>query len=187
MTGEPLDLNLLPQHHRGFRLMWWHAALALTLLGLLFTLYPGYRALRKEQEATSLLRSQVKQTQELLATLQVDQNTLDDLDRKIAEVEARLQQLKREAEVLRQQADNRTPSLITAVAQCPAEITLTRLEQRPGRLTVQGHTTTQFQVLEYARRLEESKRFVNVRVEVIESHSADALLSQVTFTIVAEE
>lgn len=186
MSQQPLDLNLLPERHQGFQLRVWHVALALVALGLLISLVPSLQAYHQERVATATVEKQLEQVMELLNTLEIDQDTLDDLDQRIAEIEQRTQRLKEEAVVLRQQTDQRLPGLITAIQQrfITADFGLTRLEQEPQRLIVQGYSYTKIQVLEYVRRLEASARFTNVRVETIES-SESALL--VSFTIVAEE
>jgi len=184
MPREPLDLNLLPEQHRGFQLKVWHIALSLVALGLLVSLLPNVQAFRKERAATATVEEQLEQAMNLLETLQIDQDALDDLNEKIIELEQRIQQLQEEAALLRQQADTRLPGLITAIAQRPAGITLTLLDQGNQQLTLQGYTDTQLQVLDYARLLETSGRFVNVRIEVIESSEPPA---KVTFTIIAEE
>jgi Tfp pilus assembly protein PilN len=184
MSNEPLDLNLLPDRHRGFQLRVWHIALALMASGLLISLIPNVQAFRKERAATATVEEQLEQAMSLLETLEIDQEALEDLNEKIVELEQRIQQLQEEAALLRQQADTRLPGLITAITQRPAGITLTRLDQGNQQLTLQGYTDTQLQVLDYARLLETSGRFVNVRIEVIESPEPPA---KVTFTIIAEE
>lgn len=184
MSNEPLDLNLLPEQHRGFQLRVWHIALALVALGLLISLAPNVQAFRKEQAATATVEKQLEQAMDLLEVLQIDQNALNDLDQKIIELEQRIQQLQEEAALLRQQADSRLPGLITAIVQKPADVTLTHLKQASSQLIVNGFTTTQFQVLDYARLLQESARFTNVRIETIESPTSSL---HVTFTIIAED
>ncbi len=187
MSNEPLDLNLLPEQHRGFQLRVWHIALALVALGLLISLVPNVQAFRKEQAATATVEKQLEQALQLLETLQIDQDELADINQRINETQVRLQRLQEEATVLKQQMDTRSPGIITAVVQRPDNVFLTRLEQGSQRLIVMGSTDSEFGVLDYARFLEASGRFVNVRIEVMESLTSSLPQPRVTFTIIAED
>lgn len=184
---QPLNLNLLPERYQEHRVKWQTLAIVLLSVGLLIGMVPGFLALRREHAMTAAEQQQLETLLAQSQQLQTEQLELETINQQLADTLARIQLLQGEAIFLSQWQTPHAPDIIAAVDARAPGITLNTLSQAGARLTVQGKTNSQAQVLEYARALQATGKFRNVRIEVLENHTPPDALPTVTFTIVMEE
>ncbi|MEA3309022.1 MAG: PilN domain-containing protein [Chloroflexota bacterium] len=168
--SNPPDLNLLPQQYRPRQVTAPQVLGMLLIIGLCIGLIPvtltSWQSRQRSQEQQVAL-------DQSLAQLQAQDGAPDEmqaLNQQIDDLQTRLQLLQAETGFVQGWQTAHAPAIIAAVAASPAsEIILTEINQQEMELTLTGKTESQAQVLEYARALQVTAKFTNVRIEMLSS------------------
>ena len=150
---------------------------AVLLLGLL----PAYAALTTARAQTADAQARLNQAQAVLNQFQVDQGQLEQVDQQIEQMRDQIAQLRAELETVGQGRTFRSDGIKAAVVALVPTVRITSIAQGGDIFTLTGEADSRGLVLDYARALQSSGCFSNVRVLSIVS--ADPLAQEVEFSI----
>ena len=186
--SKPLDLNLLPSQYRRRQVTVLNVVGFFLVIGLLVGLLPVTLTWWQTSQQSEIQQAALDQS---LAQLQAQTGVQDEmqaLNQQIDALQTRLQLLKAEAGFVQGWQTAHAPAIIAAVAASPAsEIILTEINQQEMELTLTGETESQAQVLEYARALQATAKFTNVRIEMLSSVAPPGSPPVVQFVIQTTE
>jgi Tfp pilus assembly protein PilN len=183
--SRPLDINILPEQYRPRQITAPAGIAILVLAMLLLGLIPAYAALGTEQARTAATQARLDQAQVALGQTEAERAKLGQLEQSIAETRAQIAQLSTELGAVSRPHVHRSDSLATIARCLIPQVQPTAISQDGNVLLISGTASDQAIVLEYARALQSSGQFANVRVLSIVN--ADPQTSDVEFSIKAEQ
>ena len=182
-----IDLNILPERYRPRRLTGLMAALIILAVALAMGLIPAYSLLQTERARTLSVQARLAQAEATLAQIQVNAAALEEVEQQIAQVQAEIAQLQAEYQALSQWQADRSSGITSVVFALLPGIRLTGITQQESFLTIQGEAGSQALVLDYARALQATGEFRNVRILSMVNTDPLGLAPDVRFSILAEQ
>lgn len=190
VRAQPLDLNILPPRYRPRRVRLAAVvgvlAVALVLLGLL----PAYNALTEARSRSDYLETRLAQGKAALSEVQARQVQAQAqtaaLEAQIEQVRAESGRIRAELSTLGQQRTARADGLATAIAVLVPRVRLVRVQQAGATYTVEGEAGSQALVLDYARLLQASGQYANVRIVSLVNVDPLGIAPDVRFSIALE-
>lgn len=190
MLAQPLDLNILPERYRPRSLWLPLLAVVLLLAVLLLGLVPVYNRLAVVQSRTDYLQARLSQAQASLNQVQAErvrvEQQLAEIEQQIEATQAQSARLRGELDLLGQQRTSRTAGIVAAIGALLPRVQIVGLVQEGEALTVSGQAGSQGLVLDYARSLQASGAFANVRILSLVNADPLGLVPDVTFSIKLE-
>ncbi len=182
-----VDLDLLPERYQPRRLTLLMALLIILAAAMVMGLAPAITALRAERARTLSVQARLAQAETALAQVQVNKRALEEVEQQIAQVQAEIDQLQAEYEALSRWRADRSSGITSAVFSLLPGVRLTGITQRGSSLTIRGEAGSQALVLDYARALQASGEFRNVRILSLVDTDPLGLAPDVRFSILAEQ
>lgn len=186
VQARPLDLDLLPPQYRPRQLTAMTGLAILIAAALILGLVPSYSALRAEQARTLRVQARLAQAETALAQAQVDRAALDEVEQRIADVQGEIAQLQAEAEAVRQWRTGHSRDFASVVFSLLPGVRLVSVAQQGEGLIIDGEAGSQALALDYARALQATGRFGNVRIVSMVNQDPSGIAPDVSFTILAE-
>jgi Tfp pilus assembly protein PilN len=191
IEAQPLDLNILPERYRPRRIRLTMVGAVLGVVAVLLGLVPVYNALSSAQSRTAYLETRLDQVRASLTqaqAVQVElQEQITELDQQVEASRDQTVRVRAELDTLRRQhTTHHSESIAVAVAVVLPRVQIVRLVQEGGVLTVRGEAGSQALVLDYARALQASGQFANVRIVSMVDPDSLELASKAQFSIELE-
>lgn len=182
--NQPLDINILPEQYRPRRIEGAMAAIVLALAVLLFGLMPAYAVLAVERSRTAALEARLDEMWAILARSAVDQGQLAQMDGQIEALRAQIEQLDADLGAINPQRAHRADGIRAAALAQAGALQITSIVQDGNTYILNGEADDETLVLNYARALQSTGQFANVRVLSIIN---DPSLPNVQFSIRMEQ
>ena len=181
-----VDLNILPERYQPRRLTFIMVVLIVLAIGLAMGLVPAYSLLRAEQARTLSAEARLAQAETDLAQVQVSRAALEEVEQQIDQARVEVDRLRAEYQALQGWQEDRSSGITSVVFSLLPGVRLTAIVQKGPFLTVQGEAGSQALVLDYARALQASGEFRNVRILSMVDTDPLGLAPDVRFSILAE-
>lgn len=190
--ARPLDLNLLPARYRPRRIRFPVIAAVLVVIVALLGLLPVYDELTTSRSWTEHLETRLAQAQASLSQAQAEQvkllETVGALEQQIEETQAQTAHIRAELAILgRQQTTHYSDGVAAAVATLIPRVQILRITQQGDLFTLDGEAGSQALVLDYARALQGSGQFANVRIVTMVNTDPLGIAPDVEFSIEMEQ
>lgn len=182
--NQPLDLNILPEQYRPRRIEGAMVASVLALAVLLFGLMPAYATLAVERARTAALEARLDEMRAMLTRSSVDQGQLIQMDQQIEALRAQIGQLDADLGALNPQRAHRADGIRAAALARAGALQITSIVQDGDVFVLSGEADGEALVLNYARALQSTGQFANVRVLSIVN---DPSVPNVQFSIRMEQ
>ncbi len=179
--SRPLDINILPQQYRARQITAPVGIAILVLAMLLLGLIPAYTALRTEQARTAAAQARLDRAQIALGQTEAERTKLEQLEQAITETRTQIAQLSTELGAVSRPRVRHADSL-AVIARCLVpQLQPTVITQDGNAFLITGLASDQATMLNYARALQSSGQFANVRI--LSLINADAQTPDVEFSI----
>ncbi len=185
--AQHIDLNILPERYQPRRLTLVMALLVILAMALVMGLAPAISLLRAERARTLSVQARLAQAETALAQVQVNKRALEEVEQQIAQVQAEIDQLQAEYQALSRWQADRSSGITSIVFSLLPGVRLTGITQEDRFLTIQGEAGSQALVLDYARALQASGEFRNVRILSMVDTDPLGVAPDVRFSILAEQ
>ncbi|HID90115.1 MAG TPA: hypothetical protein EYH27_04135 [Anaerolineales bacterium] len=185
--ARSIDLDILPERYRPRRLTAVMALFIILAMALVMGLAPAISALRVERARTLSVQARLAQVETALAQVQVNKSSLEEMEQQIAQVQAEIDQLQAEYQALSRWQADRSSGITSAVFSLLPGVRLTGITQEDRFLTIRGEAGSQALVLDYARALQASGEFRNVRILSMVDTDPLGMAPDVRFSILAEQ
>jgi Tfp pilus assembly protein PilN len=186
MQSRPPDINILPERYRpGLRVSAAAGILIVVGAALLFGLVPLYVALGMAQSQTAALQARLDQAYAAMGQSQEDQQRLEQVSQEIEQTRAQIEQLHAELGTVSLGRVRRSDGIAAIAAALVPQVYLGTVTQAGNVLTFRGEADGETLVLDYARALQSSGQFANVRVLSIVN--PDPASQRVEFSIEMEQ
>lgn len=183
---HPIDLDLLPVPYRPRRLTLLAGLLILLGAALLMGLFPAVSALRAEHARALNAQVRLAQAETALAQVQVDRAALDQVERQIVQARDQIAQLQAEAQTVSQWQTGRAAGVASAILAALPGVRLTGITQEGAAFTISGEAGSQALVLDYARALQATGAFHNVRILSMVNSDPLGIAPEVRFAVLTE-
>lgn len=187
IQSRPLDLNILPERYRPHRITASMAAAIVVVAALLLGFIPAYAAFATARAQTAAGQARLDRTQAALAQAQVDRAALEEVEQQIEHTRAQVARLQAEFDTLSQWRTPRSASIAAAVAALVPRVRITTIAQEKNLFILTGKAGSQALVLDYARALQPSGQFANVRILSMVNADPLGLAPEVEFSIAMEQ
>lgn len=187
IRSQPLDLNILPEHYRPRRIAAPVAAGVVLAVVLLLGLIPTYGVLAGQKARTATAADHLAEAKAALEQTSVDQATLEEVEQQIAQTRAYISRLQTETGAFGDPGSARSNGIAAAVSALVPRIHITTVVQEGSSFTLTGEAGSQALVLDYARALQMSGQFMNVRILSIVNVDPLGLAPEVEFSIAMEQ
>ncbi len=183
--NQPLDINILPEQYRPRRIEGPIAAVILTLAVLLFGLMPAYVLLATARSRTAALEARLDEARAMLDRSAVDQGQLAQMDQQIEALRGQIEQLNADLGAVNFRRVRRADGIRAAALARAGSLHITSIAQDGAVFILDGEAEDETLVLDYARALQSTGQFANVRVLSIVS--ADSSTPNIRFSIKMEQ
>lgn len=191
LQPRPLDLNILPERYRPRHITVPMTATVIIAATLLLGLVSAYDALTAARARTALLQVRLAQTKAALAETQSEQAQLEEqlegIGQQIEQARAEIARLRTEFGALSQQRTPRSAGIAAAVAALVPRVHIATVAQEADAFILGGQAGSQGLVLDYARALQASGQFANVRILSMANSDPLGVTPEVEFSIAAEQ
>jgi Tfp pilus assembly protein PilN len=160
------------------------AVAVLTVAALLLGLIPTYVVLAVTRDRTAEAQLRLDHAQVTLGQAQADQDQLEQVKQQIEQVREQIAQLDAELGTVSRQGTPRSGGITAIAAALVPSVRVTTISQAGDTLTVTGEVDDPTLVLDFARALQSSGQFANVRILSITN--ADTTTPHVEFLIQME-
>jgi len=184
---RPIDLDLLPVPYRPRRLTALAGVLILLAAALVMGLVPAVSALQAEHARTLSAQARLAQMETALAQAQVNQAALNELEGQIAQVRDEIAQLEAEYEAISRWRTGRSSGIASAIFSALPGLRITGIIQQETAFTISGEAGSQALVLDYARALQATGTFRNVRILSMVNTDPSGMAPEVRFSVLAEQ
>lgn len=184
---RPLDLDVLPEQYHPRRVTLRMVLGALVVVATMSGLIPLYRLFDDQRAQIAAAQVRLDQAQAALGQAQVDQAELESLSQQIEQVHAEIARIREEAGVLGEWRVLRSDGVATAVSTLVPRVEIRSVAQDEARFVVSGRAGSQTLVLDYARALQASGQFTNVRILSLLNTDPLGLAPEVEFAILMEQ
>ncbi|MFQ6100200.1 MAG: PilN domain-containing protein [Anaerolineae bacterium] len=182
---RPLDINILPEQYRPWRITARVAVTTVVLAALLLGLIPAYTVLAVTRARTTEAQLRLDQAQVALTRAQVDQGQLEQINQQIEQTRSQITQLNAELDAVSQRRTPRSAGIMAISSALVPQVHITTVTQDGDTFVFHGEADSQELVLNYARALQSSGQFTNVRILSIVN--ADPLTQDVEFLVEMEQ
>lgn len=183
--NQPLDINILPEQYRPRRFEGPTAAIILATAVLLFGLMPAYALLATARVRTAAFEARLDELRTMLGRSAVDQGQLAQMDQQIETLRAQIEQLNADLGAVNFQRVRRADGIRAAALARAGALHITSITQDGNIFVLSGEAEDEVLVLNYARALQSTGQFVNVRVLSIVSAAPST--QSVQFSIKMEQ
>jgi len=189
--SQPIDFNILPEQYLPRRISWTMLAGVAVVIALLLGLIPAYDALAATRVQTNALQARLNQTKTVLAQTQSEQaelnQQLESTEQQIEQTQAQITSLRLELTTLSQQQTHRSVGIVAAITALIPRVHLAAVAQEGDSFILTGQAGSQGLVLDYARALQASGQFANVRILSMINANPLGLAPEVEFSIEMEQ
>jgi len=182
--AQPLDINILPEQYRPRHVTTPVAVAVLVTAVLLLGLIPAYAVLAVTRDRIAEAQLRLDHAQATLGQAQAEQAQLEQVNQQIEQVREQIAQLDAEIGTVSRQDTPRSGGITAIAAALVPSVRVTTISQDGDTFTVTGEVDDQTLVLDFARALQSSGQFTNVRILSITS--ADTTMPHVEFLIQME-
>jgi len=162
--NQPLDINILPEQYRPRRIEGSTAAIILALAVLLFGLMPAYAVLATARSRTAALETRLDEARAILERSSVNQEQIKQMDDQIEALRAPIEQLDADLGALNPQRAHRADGIRAAALARAGALHITSIAQDGNIFILSGEADDEALVLNYARALQSTGQFANVRI-----------------------
>lgn len=188
--AQPLDINILPRRYRPRRVRLAVVGAVLVVALVLAGLLPVYNVLTETRGRSDYLEGRLAQGKAALSEVQARQvraqEQTAELEGQTVQVRAESERIRVELSTLSQQRTVRADGLAMAIAVLVPRVRLVRIQQAGGLYTVEGEAGSQALVLDYARLLQDSGQYANVRIVSLVNVDPLGIAPDVRFAIALE-
>jgi len=189
--SHPLDIDILPERYRPRRITAPMVAAVVVAAALLLGLVPAYRALLTAQARTAALQRRLNQAKAGLAQVQSKQaqsvEQMAEMEQQIEQERAQVARLRVEFSTLSQQRVPRSAGIAAVFAALVPRVHIVTLIQEDSSFILAGQAGSQGMVLDYARALQASGVFANVRILSMSNADPLGLVPEIEFSIEMEQ
>jgi Tfp pilus assembly protein PilN len=154
---------------------------------MLLGLIPAYMSLSTQQAYTDAAEDSLVQAQAGLAQMEIDQSELQSLEQRILEARTLISRLLAESGSLGQGRAPRSEGIEAIIAAQIPRVSITTISQEEHIFSLTGQAGSQALVLDYARALQGSGQFANVRIISMVNADPLGVAPEVTFSITMEQ
>ena len=189
--SHPLDIDILPERYRPRRITAPMVAAVVVAAALLLGLTPAYTSLLAAQTRAAALQTRLNQVKAALAQVQSKQAQLveqmAEIEQQIERERAQVARLRIEFSTLRQQRVPRSAGIAAVIAALVPRVHIATMIQEDGSFILTGQAGSQGLVLDYARALQASGVFANVRILSMSNADPLGLVPEIEFSIEMEQ
>ncbi len=191
IQSQPLDLNILPERYRSRPVAASTVLLVTVAAILLIGLVPAYDLVADAQVQTTQLKARLLTAQTTLAQTQSEQAQLEqqlqETTQQIEQAHTQIARLRAELSALSQQRTSRSAGVAAAVAALVPRVHIATIAQQEDSFVLTGQAGSQGLVLDYARALQASGQFTNVRILSMVNADLLGLIPDINFSIETEQ
>ena len=182
--NQPLNINILPEQYRPRRIEGSMTAIILALAVLLFGLMPAYAVLATARSRTAALEARLDEARAILARFAVDQEQLTQMEEQIEALRTQIEQLDADLGAIGPPRAHRADGIRAAALARAGALHITSITQDGDVFILSGEADDEALVLNYARALQSTGQFANVRILSIVN---DSSVLSVQFSIRMEQ
>lgn len=182
---RPIDINVLPEKYRQGQVKTRVAVAVVVAAAMLFGLLPTLVVLGGARNQTERLETRLGRAEVQLDQAQVSRGQLEQLNGQIDQAREQLDQIRTGLGALNRSRPLRSDAIKAVIRSLAESVHIATITQQQDTFLLTADATSQADMLGYARALQSSGQFGNVRI--VSVINTDPLTSEVRFSIEMEQ